>query len=777
MDNNFYAVLIGFNKFKDEEHLPSLQFAEKDAQDLYDVLLNPQIGNYPPKNVVLITNSGLHIDIENGDYPPEIVSLARGDILPESLETDHIETILYTHVVKNRRPDDIVLVYYSGHGFIAGDNRKVFLGTPDVPIVTILNNPKAGLQMEYLHNEIFMKSKAKFVIFLLDCCHSGAFCPSFKGDEQLKQKKLVEDRFFSGEGRVAFVSSPSGITSRESQQFQNGIFTHYLLKGLRGEAKEPYSEELTMGSLVSYVQAMSPSSQPPVLYGKSTRVVIMHPEILDEATKKPVYKVYDEFKLKKVTEQTPAAVHFDSPLDKHIEYIDKVLSCLSSISYDDNLNLGERILSSVRSSLDAEFAFILRVEHDKDVVYKFQSDSDIKEGEPEEYKYTVMSNIYPLLIRQKSELLPTKYGFYKPFEGHKDVGKYLLVIPLRVEYPREFMVLCGVGSAYLQFGEILGRTLISLYHSTSEFTSFQLSKIETALLDDLKRDFGHVPYQIYTRRFSKFRESLHNVIFFYEPVIDLGKKSIEIDSWEALARDPDTKKAPFELFQAAELWGPEFITELDLYCLRNAIETYRQVWKEERKAQKYDPLAVNVYPETLFRLAYKRELAKIVKEEELIRSQKLTIEISEKRPLSSAYEIRDDMPSTSDPVERFMQAVREYTSDLNIRFAIDDFGVEHSSVARLARLELDYVKIDRDILRHPHPDCTIAYVRDIVNRSHFHPTKIVVEGFDGDSRIPLSSLYNLGIQYVQGHLIRRASPTVNDLEQEKQEFLLREVNR
>jgi hypothetical protein len=136
MKSNFYAVIIGFNKFKDQENLPELQFAEKDAQDLYEALTDPKIGNYPQENIALIT----------------------GDA-----SEDEIEMQMFTHVVKNRTPDNTVLVYYSGHGFIAGENQKAFLATPDVTIMTILNNPKAGLQMEYLHNDIFILHSAPFL--------------------------------------------------------------------------------------------------------------------------------------------------------------------------------------------------------------------------------------------------------------------------------------------------------------------------------------------------------------------------------------------------------------------------------------------------------------------------------------------------------------------------------------------------------------------------------------------------------------------------------------
>ena len=90
---NFYAVIIGFNDYMDQ-NLPSLKFAEKDATDLYNILTDPSIGNVHKENIQLIT----------------------GNISRQELETE-----LYTHAVQKRNTKDTVLIYFSGHSFIAGE--------------------------------------------------------------------------------------------------------------------------------------------------------------------------------------------------------------------------------------------------------------------------------------------------------------------------------------------------------------------------------------------------------------------------------------------------------------------------------------------------------------------------------------------------------------------------------------------------------------------------------------------------------------------------------
>jgi EAL domain-containing protein (putative c-di-GMP-specific phosphodiesterase class I) len=321
---------------------------------------------------------------------------------------------------------------------------------------------------------------------------------------------------------------------------------------------------------------------------------------------------------------------------------------------------------------------------------------------------------------------------------------------------------------------MIGHCLLAVYQVTNEFTSFQANRIESSIIDHLKRKFSNLPYEVYARRYSAFKENLHQLVFYFEPVVHIGKKALEIESWEALARDPQLNRAPHELFLAAELWGPQFTTELDLFCLRNALTTYTSIWRKERGGQKYDPISVNVYPETLFRSSYKKELHELLKVEGLLFGDKLILEISEKRPLPRPD---DEIPSYFDNLVLFEQKLKELSKEFNISFAIDDFGVEHSSISRTAHLELAHVKVDRDILLHPFPGKTFKYVRELVGESHSHSIKVIVEGFDENiHNISLSELYNIGIEYIQGHLIKRASPNVSDLNPEKVDLLLKLIN-
>src|SRR6185503_9520309 len=107
-----------------------------------------------------------------------------------------------------------------------------------------------------------------------------------------------------------------------------------------------------------------------------------------------------------------------------------------------------------------------------------------------------------------------------------------------------------------------------------------------------------------------------------------------------------------------------------------------------------------------------------------------------------------------DEIKWFREHLKSYT-DQGISFAIDDFGVGYASTSRLSRIEPEFVKIDRDALLHHLGSFTLEYARRLVSES-IGKMKMVVEGFDDQSKFTLAELYDLKIRYVQGHVFGRA---------------------
>jgi hypothetical protein len=135
------------------------------------------------------------------------------------------------------RPEDIVLVFYSGHGNVqpapAGsselDGLDETLSLYDGPLV----DTDLGAAFEPMH--------AGTIILALDSCHSGGF----------------RDDFVTRPGRIGLFSSDADVLSDTAEPRRaGGYLSWYLRRGVLGEADaHPADGWLTAGELVDYVQA------------------------------------------------------------------------------------------------------------------------------------------------------------------------------------------------------------------------------------------------------------------------------------------------------------------------------------------------------------------------------------------------------------------------------------------------------------------------------------------------------------------------------------------
>jgi EAL domain-containing protein (putative c-di-GMP-specific phosphodiesterase class I) len=270
---------------------------------------------------------------------------------------------------------------------------------------------------------------------------------------------------------------------------------------------------------------------------------------------------------------------------------------------------------------------------------------------------------------------------------------------------------------------------------------------------------------MYQRRFELFDEGLQNDTIFFEPILFLDSKNLDIHGWEALARENSSEHAPVQLFNAAELWGDKFMIQLDSFFLLKATERYREQLNQlGKRPNEFLPLSVNVYPASIMRSAYQNALAEVVDQYQHIPGHKLILEISEKLPISSV-----NNESSVAVLEHFKQQLRKLSQTHNVSFAIDDFGSGYSSISRFATLKPKYVKIDREILLQKDIcDITLQYIWNMTARKETSTTYVIVEGFDGstDMAVSLQQIHRYGIRYVQGYIIGRAAPKLYDLDEE-----------
>ena len=90
------------------------------------------------------------------------------------------------------------------------------------------------------------------------------------------------------------------------------------------------------------------------------------------------------------------------------------------------------------------------------------------------------------------------------------------------------------------------------------------------------------------------------------------------------------------------------------------------------------------------------------------------------------------------------------------RVAIDDFGVKYSSLAYLAELPVDVLKIDRDFVSRLDEPGSRSMVEPILKMAQSLDLETVAEGIETENQ--LKHLCNLGCDLIQGYYFSRPVP-------------------
>jgi tetratricopeptide (TPR) repeat protein/uncharacterized caspase-like protein len=213
-----YALVIGIAKYKNLAANLQLQFAERDAEAVYSILISPEGGNFRAENVHKLV--GLNATLGN---------------LRRELEQ---------WLPATAGPEDRVLVYFAGHGFVAGGQPH--LAPYDVEPGDVA---KTAYPMDTLGKVFGGKIKARWKVLLTDSCHSGAVTP--EADAQTINRSLID----LTRSVFSLTASRDRERSFESPDWGggHGIFTYYLVKGLEGSADEDRDGVVTADELAEYV--------------------------------------------------------------------------------------------------------------------------------------------------------------------------------------------------------------------------------------------------------------------------------------------------------------------------------------------------------------------------------------------------------------------------------------------------------------------------------------------------------------------------------------------
>jgi len=141
-----------------------------------------------------------------------------------------------------------VVVFFSGHGSDDPATPGEFF------FVTYDSDPNyltaTGVNMN--QNRVLNRLDSKRVVLIADACYAGNF--TSMGTKSLRPalENFIRD-FSESRGRVFFTSSRPDELSMEKPGLKNSVFTHYLLKGLSGEADKDGDGIVGIKELYDYV--------------------------------------------------------------------------------------------------------------------------------------------------------------------------------------------------------------------------------------------------------------------------------------------------------------------------------------------------------------------------------------------------------------------------------------------------------------------------------------------------------------------------------------------
>ena len=155
------------------------------------------------------------------------------------------------------RPPDLLLLYVSGHGVLS-QSRRFYFATA----TTSLRLLRSTAIEDGFVNDVMQSSRARSIVLVLDCCHSGAFG---KGLVPKSATTVDVEHRFEGQGRVilsasteleyAFEEADEAIGINELEPAAPGsLFTRSVVDGLRtGDADVDGDGRISVDELYDYV--------------------------------------------------------------------------------------------------------------------------------------------------------------------------------------------------------------------------------------------------------------------------------------------------------------------------------------------------------------------------------------------------------------------------------------------------------------------------------------------------------------------------------------------
>ena len=227
-----WAVIIGVGGYESSA-VPRLRYSVADADAVYQTLIG---AGFKKENILLMT--------DKTERKPTL---------------RNIKWALGTFLARSAHKDDLVMIYFAGHGASEVDQRGIERDGLSKYLVPVDADPddlySTALPMDEMQN-VLARIEAERVTVFLDACYSGAAGGRTFASTKTRAVNVDDiflDRLTRAKGRAIVTASRPSELSIELAELGHGIFTYYLVRGLQGYADNNRDGIVSLQELYEYL--------------------------------------------------------------------------------------------------------------------------------------------------------------------------------------------------------------------------------------------------------------------------------------------------------------------------------------------------------------------------------------------------------------------------------------------------------------------------------------------------------------------------------------------
>ncbi len=246
-----YALVIGISSYNDSTH--NLRYARKDAEDFRNSLI--EFGKFSEENVRLLVDN--------------------------KATRDNIRKNIEGWLKTNTKINDLIIIYFSGHGTQIPDADGDEDDALDECLVPYdyASDDHSTLIVDDIFAYWIRNLQSEHILIIFDNCFAGGAAKQkgislsgMKGDKAKDDFSKDLLREVPRDGTALLAASKPEQVSFESEELENGIFTHFLIESISSAADNNLNniidaQELfyhTRSSTIEYSKANFKREQEPI---------------------------------------------------------------------------------------------------------------------------------------------------------------------------------------------------------------------------------------------------------------------------------------------------------------------------------------------------------------------------------------------------------------------------------------------------------------------------------------------------------------------------------